>query len=148
MAQQPGGHNISREFSSESSDGRTPTTSTTPSTPSGRKNAFRSGQQAATSRSTSAQARVDRNLELAYEGDDSALLPYRPTRTINPRRPRTLAAGYDAQNEILYVRFRDGAGYEYHNVSRSQWRQFKTTPSPGRYINAELNRHPYSPADW
>jgi KTSC domain len=91
---------------------------------------------------------VNGQLEAAYEGDDSELLSYRPTSTTDPSRPRTLAAGYDRQNQTLYVRFRDGDGYEYHDVTQSQWREFKTTPSPGKYINSELNHHDYNRADW
>src|SRR5574341_92880 len=39
--------------------------------------------------------RLVTEIEMAVNGDDEALLPYQPTPTINPGRPRTLAAGYD-----------------------------------------------------
>lgn len=134
-----------KSFGASNPDGTTPSTPSTPSTSSGpRKTRW---AQDLDSRQD-ARDRVDRNLELAYQGDDSELLPYRPTNTINPRRPRTLAAGYDNQNQKLFVRFRDGEGYEYHNVTRAEWREFKSTPSPGRYINRILNHHLYNPADW
>jgi len=134
------GHDISLDFGGSSGrlsagDEILRETRSTPSTPT-------------TAASSQRKPRVARNLESALGGDDSGLLPYRPTNTINPKRPRTLAAGYDAENQTLFVRFRDGAGYEYDNVTRDQWRTFKNTPSPGRYINRELNHHPYRPADW
>lgn len=95
---------------------------------------------------------IDPSLEVAIEaakaGDDSMLLPYQPTPSINPPRPRTLAAGYDADTQTLRVRFRDGAGYEYYNVPPRVWRNFKRVKSPGRAINRTLNQYPYAEADW
>lgn len=87
-------------------------------------------------------------IEMAREGDDSMLLPYQPTPSINPPRPRTLAAGYDRDTQVLRIRFRDGAGYEYENVPPRLWRNFKRVKSPGRFINRHLNYYPYSRADW
>jgi hypothetical protein len=103
----------------------------------------------------------------AFEGDDSFLLTYRPTNTSSPRpdeterRPRTMAAGYDAKSMTLFVRFRgdragpvgsgqwaEGVGYEYYGVTPDEWNRFKTTPSPGRMINAVFNGHAYTPAAW
>jgi hypothetical protein len=90
--------------------------------------------------------------------DDSALLTDRPTNTSNPNRPRTLAAGYDAQSGVLFVRFRgaklgprvyaDGVGYEYYNVTQTEWDEFRRDASPGTYINHVLNYKPYTPATW
>lgn len=97
-------------------------------------------------------------LRRAFSGDDSLLLDVRPTNTSNPPRPRTLAAGFDAQSKTLFVRFRgdriapgiyaDGVGYEYYGVTRTEWRQFRDGPSPGRYINRVLNGKKYTPAAW
>ncbi len=106
-------------------------------------------------------------LRRAFAGDDSSLLSVRPTNTSSPRwneterRPRTMAAGYDAQSQTLFVRFRgdrigpmgsgqweDGIGYEYYGVTPAEWQKYKTTPSPGRMINRVLNSHPYTPAAW
>jgi hypothetical protein len=84
----------------------------------------------------------------AREGDDSLLLPYQPTPSIDPPRPRTLAAGYDAKTKTLRVRFRDGVGYEYYDVPPSVWRNFKRVKSPGRLINRTLNNYPYARASW
>jgi hypothetical protein len=55
---------------------------------------------------------IQQAIRMAREGDDSMLLPYQPTPSINPPRPRTLAAGYDRESRTLRVRFRAGAGYE------------------------------------
>lgn len=77
-------------------------------------------------------------LRRALEGDDSLLWDKEPTNTSNPPRPRTVAAGFDGTSKTLFVRFRDGAIYEYHGVNRSEWRTFRDNVSPGRYINAGL----------
>jgi len=79
----------------------------------------------------------------AYAGEDTDLLPYRPTPTINPGRPRTLAAGYDENSMALRVKFRDGAVYVYNNVPPSVWYRFQRASSPGRFINSVLDRYPY-----
>lgn len=86
----------------------------------------------------------------ARGGDDSMLLPYQPTPSINPPRPRTLAAGYDAETRTMRVRFRDGAGYEYYDVSPQTWQNFKRVRSPGRAINRYFPRGSgnYTRAEW
>lgn len=83
-------------------------------------------------------------IEMALNGDDEPLLGYRPTPTINPGRPRTLAAGYDERSQSLRIKFRDGAYYTYYNVPPSVWWQFQRAQSPGRFINSKLNSYPYS----
>ena len=83
-------------------------------------------------------------IEMARNGDDSELLTYQPTATINPKRPRTLAAGYDERTQSLRVKFRDGEYYTYYNVPPSVWYRFTRASSPGRYINSSLNNFPYS----
>jgi KTSC domain len=83
-------------------------------------------------------------LEAALSGDDSLLLPYRPTPSINPPRPRTRAAGYDPTTRTLRVRFRDGAVYGYYDVPPNVWRNFKRVKSPGRAINRTLNGYAYA----
>lgn len=87
-------------------------------------------------------------IQAAKEGDDSELLPYQPTPSINPPRPRTLAAGYDDDTKTMRVRFRDGAIYSYYNVSPTEWRNFKRVKSPGRAINRTFNHHPYAREPW
>lgn len=84
-------------------------------------------------------------IQMAKDGDDFDLLPYQPTPSINPPRPRTLAAGYDADSQTLRVRFRNGQVYGYYNVPPNVWRNFKRVKSPGRAINRTLNNFPYAP---
>ncbi len=84
-------------------------------------------------------------IQLAKDGDDSELLPYQPTPSINPPRPRTLAAGYDRESETLRVRFRNGQVYGYYNVPPNVWRNLRRVKSPGRFINRTLNSFPYAP---
>ncbi|MFE9525110.1 KTSC domain-containing protein [Streptomyces sp. NPDC006631] len=84
-------------------------------------------------------------IQLAKDGDDFDLLPYQPTPSINPPRPRTLAAGYDKDSQTLRVRFRNGEVYGYYNVPPNVWRNFKRVKSPGRAINRTLNNFPYAP---
>jgi hypothetical protein len=83
-------------------------------------------------------------IQMALIGNDRPLLPYQPTPTINPGRPRTLAAGYDERTQTLRIKFRDGEIYEYYQVPPSVWWKFQRAQSPGRYINTALNRYPYS----
>lgn len=84
-------------------------------------------------------------IQLAKDGDDFDLLPYQPTPSINPPRPRTLAAGYDRDAQTLRVRFRNGQVYGYYNVPPNVWRNFKRVKSPGRAVNRTLNNFPYAP---
>jgi len=82
-------------------------------------------------------------IQMAEHGNDRPLLPYQPTPTINPGRPRTLAAGYDDRTRTLRIKFREGEIYEYYQVPPSVWWQFQRAQSPGRYINTKLNNYPY-----
>lgn len=103
-------------------------------------------------------ARAEATRKMTYEtalamqeaklGDDTVLLPYQPTPSINPPRPRTLAAGYDATTETLRIRFRDGPIYAYNGVSKREWRNFKRVKSPGRYVNRILNAKDYYRENW
>lgn len=100
---------------------------------------------------TAAPRRYDRrmpeygeNLQEAQFGvNDRDLLPYQPTPTINPGRPRTLAAGYDENAMTMRVKFREGEIYEYYDVPPSVWWKFERAQSPGRFINSTLNNYPY-----
>jgi|GEM_PF-5806594 len=82
--------------------------------------------------------------EMAKQGMDVYLLPYQPTPSINPPRPRTLAAGYVKASQTLYVRFRNGQVYCYYKVPPNVWRNFRRVKSPGRFINRVLNFYPYA----
>jgi hypothetical protein len=81
---------------------------------------------------------------LAQTGDDSALLPYTPTPSTNPPRPRTMAAGYDSQAQVVTVKFREGAVYQYYGVPQNVWRNFRRVKSPGKFINRTLNNFDYT----
>jgi hypothetical protein len=87
-------------------------------------------------------------VEAARLGDDSVLLPYQPTPSINPPRPRTVAAGYDRETQTLRVRFRDGTPWAYYDVPPRVWNNFKRVKSPGRFINRVLNNYPYARDDF
>ena len=66
-----------------------------------------------------------------------------PTRTSNPGRPRTVAAGYNYDTDTLRVVFREGAVYDYFDVSTAEWQQFRRSASPGRYISRRLSGNEY-----
>lgn len=83
--------------------------------------------------------------EMARQGNDIYLFSYQPTRSINPPRPRTHAAGYQESTLTLFIRFRNGQVYRYDKVTQNVWARFKAAPSPGRYINRVLNFYPYQP---
>lgn len=79
--------------------------------------------------------------------DGSAPITVRPTSTINPNRPRTVAAGYDQDRKVLTVVFRDGTFYNYYDVSKRMWDSFKAQESKGRYIKRWLDAKPRGEAD-
>lgn len=79
-----------------------------------------------------------------------------PTSSINASRPRTVAAGYDANRKVLTVMFRDGTLINYYDVEIGTWQNFQGSVSKGRpWLNfygpgtpGELVRnHQYGPAD-
>lgn len=88
-------------------------------------------------------------LEGAQSGEDEtpAELTLVPTSSINPERPRTVAAGYDKIDKKITVVFRDGTFYNYYEVSPSEWQAFKARVSKGRYIYSYLDSKPRGPAD-
>lgn len=79
--------------------------------------------------------------------DGPAELTIIPTSTTNYQRPRTVAAGYDKERQVLTVVFRDGLFYNYYSVSTTEWNGFKSAPSKGRYILAKLDNKPRGAAD-
>lgn len=74
-----------------------------------------------------------------------------PTTTINPPRPRTVAAGWQATDEngagTLTVIFRDGTYYNYYDVPEDVWNGFRASPSKGRYIRSSLDNFSRGRAD-
>ena len=81
------------------------------------------------------------------EDDTPAQLTVVPTSTTNPDRPRTVAAGYDEDEEKITVVFRDGTFYNYYEVSPSEWAAFKSRVSKGQYIYKYLDFKPRGLAD-
>lgn len=70
-----------------------------------------------------------------------------PTSTINPERPRTVAAGYDERRQVITVVFRDGTFYNYYECDRGMWEAFKANQSKGRFIAAQLDYQPRGAAN-
>lgn len=74
------------------------------------------------------------------------------TRTINPPRPRTVAAGYDPSTQTLRIKFRPGASaqspggavYDYFGVTPKEWDAVQRTISTGRLINHQLAAKEYT----
>jgi hypothetical protein len=77
--------------------------------------------------------------------DPGRAYPQVTTRSTDPERPRTIAAGYDPANAIIRVTFRNGVTYEYLGPSPRQWSAFQRAASPGRYIDDVLEQYPYRP---
>jgi hypothetical protein len=76
------------------------------------------------------------------EDTSPADLTMSPTSTTNPKRPRTVAAGYDEEEEKLTVMFRDGTLYNYYEVDENEWRVFKNNRSKGAIIAQLLDFKP------
>lgn len=67
----------------------------------------------------------------------------RSTSSTNPKRPRTLKAGYDYRTETLTVVFRDGTWWNYYDVPHYLWEGFVLSESKGKYLESSgLNRWP------
>lgn len=88
------------------------------------------------------EGEVDHQEGLAERGG-YVPITYNPTRTSNPGRPRTLAAGYDGQTRTMALVFRDGAVYEYYDVMPAQWQRLKRSASPGKFLNRVLSGNEY-----
>lgn len=81
------------------------------------------------------------------ESTAPAQLSLVPTSTTNPERPRTVAAGYDRNRQVLTVVFRDGTYYNYYEVSSNEWQEFKKRVSKGQYIYRYLDYKPRGAAN-
>lgn len=88
------------------------------------------------------EAEVDHEERLSSRGGPVPIT-VNPTNTSDPGRPRTLAAGYDGGTHTLAVVFREGALYEYYDVTPAQWQRFKRSASPGKFINRVLPANSY-----
>lgn len=80
-------------------------------------------------------------------GREPAPISLVPTSTINPDRPRTVAAGYDEARQVITVVFRDGTFYNYYECDRPMWEAFKSNQSKGRFIAAQLDYQPRGAAN-
>lgn len=60
---------------------------------------------------------------------------------------RVKEAAYDPENQRLYVRFMkprpEGTPWTYDGVAANEWRNFRRSQSPGRYVNRVLNTKDY-----
>lgn len=85
-------------------------------------------------------------LEEKYEDErgGGVQISVAPTKTSNPGRPRTRAMGYDHKTDTLRVVFREGAVYDYFNVSTAEWWRMRRSASPGRFISRVLAGHEYT----
>lgn len=58
------------------------------------------------------------------------------TSSSNPTKPRTVQAGYDSKKRIMTVVFRDGTWWEYRDVPRDLWDDFRAAESKGRFLRS------------
>jgi hypothetical protein len=72
-------------------------------------------------------------------GKSPAPISQSPTSTTNPNRPRTVAAGWDRERQVLTTIFRDGTFYNYYGVSGLEWSNFTRARSKGRFIKTYLD---------
>jgi hypothetical protein len=66
---------------------------------------------------------------------ENAVLTDIPTSTTNFRRPRTVAAGYDEENRIVTVIFRDGTAWNYYGIPSEAWIKFSQSITKGPFLN-------------
>lgn len=56
-----------------------------------------------------------------------------------------MSAGYDLGSETLEIEFKDGAVYQYYNVSPHLYEQFQSASSKGQFFNLYIkNAVPFS----
>lgn len=56
-----------------------------------------------------------------------------------------MSAGYDPASETMEIEFKDGAVYQYYNVSEHLYAQFESAPSKGQFFNIYIkNAVPFS----
>jgi hypothetical protein len=88
--------------------------------------------------------------DLASVRDERFLQPVTDWHYVESSRVK--AARYDPNTKKLCVRFiklgdRLGLAYVYDEVPQFMFEQFLSSSSLGRYINTDLNKFPYHPAD-
>lgn len=72
-------------------------------------------------------------------GGTASNLTLVPTSTTDPRRPRTLAAGWRKDTKTLTVVFRDGTSWNYYDIDGTLWRNFAGAISKGAFIYTYLD---------
>jgi len=80
-----------------------------------------------------------------FEVNDSSLeMPnMMSTTSTNPKRPRTVKAGFDYKNFKMIVVFPDGTWWQYNGVPVQMWENFKAAESKGSYMHTSgLNTWP------
>ena len=62
-----------------------------------------------------------------------------------PGSTNVTKVGYDAAEKTLYVRFRSGAEYRYHEVPQRVYDELKSAASAGKYLHQQIvGIYPYS----
>lgn len=94
----------------------------------------------------------EEEFELGAGNVPEIVLDYDPTKTTWPgngwHHRRTTRAGYDPESKTLAIEFfTNGAIYHYYGVEPDEARAFRRAVSPGKFINARLNSHPYRRVD-
>lgn len=84
----------------------------------------------------------DRHLSEEFE-DGGNPRESRPGRWFPMSSSRVTEARYDSGLQQVQVVFRDGTPWVYDGVPVNEWRNFRRSASPGKYINRVLNNHPY-----
>ena len=83
-----------------------------------------------------------------FDDQSPARLTDVPTSSTNVKKPRTVAAGYDASRGVLTVMFRDGTLWNYYQISKDEWIKFHSSISKGNpYINKSFLSKPQGLAD-
>ena len=73
---------------------------------------------------------------------------FQPVESINLE-----SAAYDADNESIIVRFKNGTAYRYPNCSEQLWKDFQTQfdgkkgRSAGKFLNSQLRPRAYEKLD-
>jgi len=81
-----------------------------------------------------ASAPEDENFEI---DEPAASMPNMlPTISTNPKRPRTVKAGFDYTTFKMIVVFRDGTWWQYNGVPVQIWEGFKAAASKGKYLTS------------
>ena len=73
-----------------------------------------------------------------FEVDDPSIsMPNMLTTTSsNPKKPRTVKAGFDYKTFKMIVVFRDGTWWQYNGVPVQIWEGFKQAVSKGQYLTS------------